>query len=272
MISGDAEKLAHGRSRPERPAEQDWKVLGQARSDAESRCNRPNATHVGFVHQNVKLLFEPTCDVRTRGVDTCRDAWFPHVSHANSAKVPQRTLNTTARDHFRKNHILQPRNTRNSANPHKTPVLGCGKLFVFFSMSFEHCASFSFFFQRMGPQGIPAHDKIRFQHASQWRATTHAQRYISLKIINFAVAFLNLQGRLKRRLYSLAVPVTMLRDSECQQRFLKEDISFEHFYDSRKSPSYPPRGKVFKQKCITTLVNLSGFSSVLFSFAEVSIG
>ena len=40
------------------------------------------------------------------------------------------------------------------------------------------------------------------------------------------------------------VPVNWLRDKSGKQRFWKEGISYEHQYNSRLEPQYPPRGKV----------------------------
>lgn len=60
-------------------------------------------------------------------------------------------------------------------------------------------------------------------------------------------AFLKL-GRMAVRetvvLYSIAAPVTWLNSPDGRQRILREGISYEHQYDSRLDPNYPPRGKV----------------------------
>jgi len=42
----------------------------------------------------------------------------------------------------------------------------------------------------------------------------------------------------------LSVPVNLLPNCESSKRFWKEGVSFEHQYNSRLDPSYPPRGKV----------------------------
>ena len=55
-------------------------------------------------------------------------------------------------------------------------------------------------------------------------------------------------NHVKKLLFLLHIaPITALRTPNMKQRLWKEQISFEHQYNSRSDPSYPVRGKVRKK-------------------------
>lgn len=50
------------------------------------------------------------------------------------------------------------------------------------------------------------------------------------------------------------MPVNFLRPKSGKQRLFKENISYEHQYNSRNNPNYPVRGKVIRTgKCLCNL-------------------
>ena len=98
----------------------------QYRPADEFRYNRPNANHVGFLRQDVKLLNEPICDAYTMETASEQHQWWPHRTTKQTLKKPAHTLDTTIRSDYQWRGNSKNLNTRHSANPHKKPVLGSG--------------------------------------------------------------------------------------------------------------------------------------------------
>ena len=97
--------------------------------EEEFRYNRPNANHVGFLRQDVKLLNEPICDAYTMEMASEQHRWWPHRTTKLALKKPEHTLDTTVRSDYQWSGDQKNLNTRHSANPHKRPVLGSGMFF-----------------------------------------------------------------------------------------------------------------------------------------------
>ena len=195
----------------------DQNLIGQPadpnRPFREFRCNRPNANHVGFLRQNVKLLNEPLCDVHSADTASEQHQWWPHRTTKGIEKKPEHTLDTTVRNDYQWRCSYPIGNTRHSANPNKHPVRGSGTyLMIYFETYLGHFSPFY---------------TCKFtQYLTQ----------ISCVVNQWIIAIL--------LLLFIAVPVNFLRDLSGQQRLLKEGISYEHQYDARGNPSYPPRGRV----------------------------
>ncbi len=108
----------------------DENVLGQPRDSGkpgDHRCNRPNATHVGFLRHDTRVMLQPVCDVKTAEQQSRGQHWLAHIAPEEPTKIPERTLDSTARKDFQWRADAGTRNTRHSSNPQKSPVLGCGQ-------------------------------------------------------------------------------------------------------------------------------------------------
>ena len=191
----------------------DQNLIGQPadpnRPSREFRCNRPNANHVGFLRQNVKFLNEPLCDIHSADTASEQRQWWPHRTAKGVEKKPEHTLDTTVRNDYQWRCSYPTGNTRHSANPNKRPVWGSGSyLMAYLEM------------------------KRSIFHLLSLYVLTHVSFVENLWIITVLL------------LLFFLVPVNFLRDPSGKQRLLKEGISYEHQYDARGNPSYPPRGRV----------------------------
>ena len=150
VISFEAEQTVPNRAAIFKPPTES-NVIGQVPEPGfkwDHRNNRPNATHVGFLSQDVKLLNEPVCDVHTKATKAEQNAWWPHRVSEDPHKVPGHPLHTTVREDFQYRGKEVSRSSRHAANPNKKPAYGSGTLVTRLNISLQQ-STYNFFIIRV---------------------------------------------------------------------------------------------------------------------------
>ncbi|CAH1792566.1 unnamed protein product [Owenia fusiformis] len=97
--------------------------VAETRPREDHRLNNPHPTSCGFLRSNVKLLMDPVCDVHTITTQHEQDSWWPHRESQSKLKVPDHTLDTTARKDFQYRGDGKPQASKH-CNPEKNAALG----------------------------------------------------------------------------------------------------------------------------------------------------
>lgn len=79
--------------------------------------NKPHPTSVTFLRQNPRFICEPICYVKTslNAPVTC-PSWWPEELPEKTTKVPQRSLDSTARSDYRAPPVSHDKSARYSSN------------------------------------------------------------------------------------------------------------------------------------------------------------